>query len=250
LSGVITTADLVSNGGLEIVGGELQLDEGTISSTVAGVAASAAGAQVVAATTSLAGALTAADKVKVDAIPNLVWSKWIPWTSSHIGRVSTGGTIADRSVSVSSNSDLDGSTAITNMSGGQEESAYISFIVAGDLDPAEVITMAAYYKLSGAPSDGDQVNVQWHLRAVADNEATTSGGQLVTGGAAKVITGYGGSDLVIHSLGTIFTSGQTATGDFVKGNLVVDDSGADENHTYGGTLQWIGVLVTGTRAKA
>ena len=181
--------------------------------------------------------------------PSLVWSQWIPWTASHVGRVTTSGTIADRSISVSSNSDLDGSTAITNMSGGQEESQYISFIVDADLDVTQVITLTAYYKLSGAPSEGEKVNVQWYLRAVADNEATTSGGQLVTGSTDKVITGYGGSDLVVHACGTVFTSSQTAVGDFVKGNIVVDDSGSDSDHTYGGTVQWIGVLITGTRAK-
>jgi len=179
--------------------------------------------------------------------PSRVWSQWIPWTASHVGDTGSG-TIGDKSVSVASSTDYDGATAITNISG-NKESQYISFIVDAGVDVSSNITLTAYYKLSGAPGS-TQTNVQWAIRSVADNESTSGGGTLSTGNATKDVSGHSSGDLVIHSLGNLFTSGQTASGDFVKGSVYVDDSGSDGNHTYGGTVQWIGVLVTGTRALA
>jgi hypothetical protein len=179
--------------------------------------------------------------------PSRVWSQWIPWTASHVGDTGSG-TIGDKSVSVASSTDYDGATAITNISG-NKESQYISFIVDAGVDVSSNITLTAYYKLSGAPGS-TQTNVQWAIRSVADNESTSGGGTLSTGNATKDVSGHSSGDLVIHSLGNLFTSGQTASGDFVKGSVYVDDSGSDGSMTYGGTVQWIGVLVTGTRALA
>jgi len=247
LSGVITTADLVSNGGLEIVGGELQLDEGTISSTVAGVAASAAGAQVVAATTSLAGALTAADKVKVDAIPNLVWEMWL---SLHGSTVIDGGsgTLAAANPGISSSSDYDGYTAIYNFTSSQKRGMAFNLAVPGDLDVGAVVTAKAYYRLSGAPDDGDVAYMGIDARAVADNEATTSGGTLFGITGEKVITAYSSGDMVVDDLGTLFGASTLAVGDFVKGVIWRDSTG--ETDTYDGTVQFIGIRLIGTRAKA
>lgn len=179
--------------------------------------------------------------------PARVWSQWIPWTASHVGDTGSG-TIGDKSISVASSTDYDAAVAMTNING-NKESQYISFIVDADLDVSAVITLTAYYKLSGSPGS-TQTNVQWAIRSVADNESAASGGTLSTGNSTRDVSSYGSGDIVIHPLGNLFTSSQTAHGDFVKGSVYIDDSGSDGSMTYGGTVQWIGTLVTGTRALA
>lgn len=159
------------------------------------------------------------------------------------------GTYAGAHPGVSNAADRDGLTPIVNFADSQTVSVAVSATVPPDLAVGRAVQLYTYWRLSGSPSAGHKVDIDWTFRAVADNEVEDSGGLLVSGFSNPTIDSYATTDLLVISHGDAFSASTLAIGDHVKGSITRDAKVANASDTYTGTLQYAGATFRYLRVK-
>jgi hypothetical protein len=246
-SGVIPTIDVAADGGIDKTGDTLSLNEGTPTSTLGGVLADGDGVYMSAATTSLAGALTGADKTRLDTkfVDDTWTSGFISFSISHITDTG-GGTFADRGIGVSGATDDDGVLAVDNWTEANDEAGYWSFVADSSLDRTAAVSAKIFIKIN---SSVDTANMYLVMagRAVAQGESPYSQGYLIGGNATTSLSGFSNGQLLNIDMASVIPANQLGEWDLVKGSIRRDGSHA--NDTTGANLQYVGVIFTGTKKK-
>ena len=173
------------------------------------------------------------------------------WYSANIpsGVSSTdGGAIVATNPSYSAGTDYDGFVGLYNLVNNDKTRVVFEFIVPDDLDLNYIVTAKAYFRLSAAAGAGNNIRVGWEARAVANGEATLSGGTLTSGFVTHSVSSLASGVMVVVNLGTVFAVGDLGYDDLVKG-VVVRDATAAGLDTFEQTLQFIGIKFTGTERR-
>lgn len=163
---------------------------------------------------------------------------------------SSAGSLGDRAASTTDPTDLDGFFGGVDCANDAHTAIGFEFLVPTELDLTQPVTLTVAFRLAAAGT-GTKVEIQFTARIVADNEAITTGGDLILlsgGSRVKDVHTYASADLVVFNVGEVIAANTLNAGDFVKGCIMRDAQVANNaNDTFANTVRVSNIQFIGTR---